>query len=340
MTMNDRVDEYLWDPAAPPDRQVLAIESSLSAARFDPERRPLQLPERRAGSAAGWPLWRSLAAAAALILVAGAGYAAWRWSWPDNRPWFVAAAPAGSPARLPVGSRLDLSAGETALVDVARIGTMRVSGGSSVTLRATASNRHLLSLDRGSVHVRVWAPPFSVVFQTPAGEVRDVGCEFQLEVDGSEVRVRVVSGWVQLDNLQGEILVPAGASSEMITSRRPGVPVFDDAVPGFREAVRRLEAAPGDAAGVVDRVAALARPRDVLTLLHLVNRGVPARHRLVEQAAELWPPPNLAIINRVLQGDDRALWEWRDSLPLPPVKGWWRNWRDALPLWLLDGNAQ
>jgi len=342
MRMNDPVDEYLWDPTAPLHDQVLTLESSLAAVRFDPEANPLHLPKPgRARSTAALTLWRSLAAAAVLILVAGAGFAAWRWSWPDNRAWFVAAAPPDSPERLAVGSPLDLSQDETAVVDVARIGTMRIGGGSTVTLRATGSNRHRLTLDRGSVHVRVWAPPFSIEFQTPAGEVRDMGCEFHLQVDGPATRVRVTSGWVQLDNLVGEILIPAGASSEMVSDRRPGVPVFDDAVAGFREAVRSLEAGSSGATDAVDRVAALARPRDVLTLLHLVDRGVLARNRLVERAAELWPPPDETIANRVLQGDRAALWQWRDALPLPPVKGgWWRNWRDALPPWLVGGDAR
>jgi hypothetical protein len=26
--------------------------------------------------------------------------------------------------------------------------------------------------------------------------------------------------------------------------------------------------------------------------------------------------------------NDSAIWNWFDSLPLPPTKAWWRNWRD------------
>jgi hypothetical protein len=217
---------------------------------------------------------------------------------------------------------------------------MRVGGGSTVTLRETGSNRHRLTLERGSVHVRVWAPPFSIVFRTPAGDVADLGCEFYLEVDGPTTRVRVTSGWVQLENRFAEMLIPEGASSAMASNRRPGVPVFDDAAAGFAEAVRSLEDGPGVSTDVVDRVAALARPRDVLTLLHLAHRGL-ARPRLVERAAELWPPPDETIVNRALQGDDSALWQWRETLQLPPTKGgWWLNWRDGLPKWLSDGNAR
>lgn len=330
MTMNDRLEDYLWDPAATPHDQVRAVESLLAPARFDPTAHPLQAPPLRGGWTTALPVWRSLAAAAALILIAGAGFAAWRWSWPDNRAWVVTAASSGVPQRLEVGTSLQLAPAETALVDVARIGTMRVEGGSMVTLRETGSNRHRLTLERGSVEVRVWAPPLSVVFQTPAGRVADVGCAFDLSVEGAITRVRVTSGWVQLNNPSGEVLIPAGSSSEMMVDRHPGSPVYDDAVPGFREAVRQLEASP-ESTGAADRMAQLARPRDVLTLLSLVHRRI-ARERLVERAAELWPPPDPETVSRVLQGDLQALWRWQDTLDLPPVKtGWWRNWRDALP---------
>jgi ferric-dicitrate binding protein FerR (iron transport regulator) len=200
-----------------------------------------------------------------------------------------------------------------------------------VTLRETRSNRHRLTLERGSVEVRVWAPPLSVVFQTPAGRVADVGCAFDLSVEGAITRVRVTSGWVQLNNPSGEVLIPAGSSSQMMVDRHPGSPVYDDAVAGFREAVRQLEANPEGTGEAADRVAELARPRDVLTLLSLVQRRI-ARDRLVERAAELWPPPDPETVSRVLQGDRQALWRWHDTLELPRVKtGWWRNWRDGLP---------
>lgn len=329
---NDRLDTYLWDPAAPPDAIVRRIERQLSPAAFDPAASPLPLkraasPARRAPTTR----WlRLMMAAAALILVTGVSLAAWRWTWPEGRSWSIAAAPTGGPEELPVGAPLLTPPYDPALIRIARIGTMRVAGGSALTLRSTSSNRHRLVLERGAVHVRIWAPPFSVAFETPAGEVFDMGCEFELTVTGDSTEVRVTSGWVQLENFSGEAVVPAGASSTMRDGRPPGVAVFDDAAAGFRDAVRNVEASGGEAS--LEQILALTRARDVLTLLQLVPRYAAGSPRLATRAFELSPPDNPADLQRVVEGDRAALDRWMSSLPLPsPKSGWWLNWRDALP---------
>ncbi|HEY0874282.1 MAG TPA: FecR family protein [Vicinamibacterales bacterium] len=332
ITPDDRLDAYLWDPAAPPDPAVVELERRLSPIRFDPAARPLPQHSNLAAGATvashsrrRWTL--PLAAAAALVL-AIAIYANWRWSWPDSRPWPVTTT-AGRSDPLAVGNTLRTSADSPALVRVARIGTMRVEGNSAVTLRETRGGRHRLVLRHGTVHVRVWAPPFSVGFQTPAGEVRDLGCEFELTARDGTTRVRVTSGWVQLDNLFGETLVPAGASSHMAADTPPAVAIYDDAHAGFREAVLAYERTPGDATSVrsiVDR----ARDRDVLTLLQLVLRYPSAADALLARAAELDPPDDERDIERARSGDRAAVGRWMASLPLPsPKNGWIWNWRDG-----------
>ena len=331
---DDRINAYLWDPNAAPDGTVQELERQLEPLRFDPAARNLHW-----GSAAWTPLRRrwpyALAAAAVLVLMAGWSVAAWRWSWPAGRAWTIEAAPAAMADRLAVGSVLTLAGSERASVSIARIGTMQIEGDSRVTLLSTQGTRHRLTLDRGTVRVRVWAPPGSVVFRTPAGEVIDVGCQFDLTVDETRSLVSVRSGWVQLDNGVAEILVPAGAASEMRADRAPGVPVFEDAPAGFLGAIRALEDdTRGDRAASVRTIVALSRPRDVLTLLMLVERRAPGSDQMAARAAELWPPPAGVTANGVVRGDRDGLWRWRDTLGLPPPKGWLRNWRDALPPWL------
>ena len=330
-----RVDPYLWDPSTVPAADVRGLERMLEPVRFDPSEAPLVWPSDRI---VGHPRRRwvyGLAAAAALVLASGWMAAAWRWSWPAGRAWTIDSAGATVPDRLAVGSALTLSSSERARVSVARIGTMQVEGDARVTLQSTQGTRHRLSLDRGTVRVRVWAPPGSVVFRTPAGEVIDVGCEFELTAEATLSVVRVRSGWVQLENGIEETLVPAGAMSEMRAGRAPGVPVFEDAAPGFQAAVRALEDdQSADRASALTTIVGLARPRDVLTLLLLVERHVQGSSQLAARAAELWPPPADVTVNGVVRGDRDGLWRWRDTLPLPPVKGWIRNWRDALPGWL------
>lgn len=330
---DDRLDAYLWDPAAPPDEGVLAIEKRLAPARFDPYVRPLSHDRsaRTHATLPGMHWWRGLAAAAVVLLVAGAALLEWRWTWPEGRAWRVESAAAGSPDRLAVGETLQTAPTQTAVVRIARIGTMQVARDTAVTLRMTEGNRHRLLLDRGAVHVRVWAPPSSVAFQTAAGQVFDMGCEFDLRVDGPASYVRVTSGWVQLENDLGESLVPEGASASMTRTTRPGVPVFDDAPGPFRDAVRAIEAGRGGQHDVESMVE-LARPRDVLTLLILIEIGVAGRDQLAARAAALAPPPQDVSVEAIVRGETKLLWRWRNTLPLPPVKGgWWMNWRDALP---------
>jgi hypothetical protein len=68
----------------------------------------------------------------------------------------------------------------------------------------------------------------------------------------------------------------------------------------------------------------------------LVERREFGSDQLGARAADLWPPPAGVTVSGILRGNRDALWQWRDTLPLPPPKSWLRNWRDALPGWLFD----
>jgi hypothetical protein len=332
-----RIDAYLWDPSADPVAEVQEVERrlvSLRPSRVDAPR--VWQSHERARAPRPRRNWLiGLAAAASLLAALGWITTQWRWSWPAGRAWTIAAATASLPNQLNVGAALTLSGSDRADVKIARIGTLQVEGDARLTLQSTQGVRHRLTLDRGTVRVRVWAPPGSVVFRTPAGEVIDLGCEFDLTAEPSRSIVHVRSGWVQLENGVAETLVPAGATSEMTTGRAPTVPVYADANPRFIEAVLALQNADtADRAAALATVRSLARERDVLTLLMLVARNLPGSSELATRAAELFPPPSGVTVNGIIRGDRDGLWRWRETLPLPPPKGWIRNWRDALPLWL------
>lgn len=336
MTSEDTRQDYLWDPETPVDPEVEAIERQLAPFRFDPAASPLgmlQAPRARVSRFAPRRVVVRLALAAALLMAVGSGYLAWRLTWPDGRAWSVDATSGSAGATLQVGETLVVPESGQARVDIARIGTMRVDGGGSVALRATGGLRHRLRMDRGTVRVRIWAPPMAVVVDTPSGKVIDVGCEFLLTVTDAESAVQVLSGWVQLDNEVAESLVPEGAVSVMSPGRAPGVPVYEDAAGAFHDAVRALEA--GDGEPAARDAARLARKRDVMTLLKLADRPLPGDETLLKRAAELSPPPTGVTIDAILRGDRRSLWRWHESLPLPPLKSWVRNWRDALPEWMV-----
>src|SRR5258708_6757232 len=88
----------------------------------------------------------------------------------------------------------------------------------------------------------------------------------------------------------------------------------------------------GGRGGAVEELLRTARRRDVLTLLMFANVSEPSvKREVLTRAAGLWPPPSGVTADGILAGDKEQLWIWHGSLDLPPVKSWWRNWRDALP---------
>lgn len=314
------LERYLWDPAAPPADEVVRIERALAPLRY--RERRLELPsKRRLPPAVPW-----IAAAALLLALGVAGTASWVWSWPAGRAWPVLH---GSAPALAVGEAVRVPADESLLVRVARIGWMRVEGDAELSLLATTSNRHRVSLEEGTLRVGVWAPPGSFGVLTPAGEVLDLGCRFLLQADRRETRVDVTSGWVQLQNAWGESIVPSGAWSSMVSGRVPSAPLYGDAAPGFQAAAGALERQGGEEA--LRTLLATARPRDVLTLLVLATRLPDAREPLLRRAAELSPPASEELLERALAGDRHAIWAWIRELPLPPPKRWLPNWRDWWP---------
>jgi hypothetical protein len=111
------------------------------------------------------------------------------------------------------------------------------------------------------------------------------------------------------------------------------VPVYLDASDEFAAAVRAAQ----DGGDLAERrelgtIVRTGRRRDVLTLLMLANvSAADTKHVLLTRAAELWPPPAGVSIEAIGAGDRDQLWKWHSTLDLPPVKNWWRNWRDALP---------
>ncbi|MEX2271902.1 MAG: FecR domain-containing protein [Vicinamibacterales bacterium] len=336
MTADRTIPDYLWDPAAEPDPDVVALERRLAGLRFDPAANPLDVTRLVVVPIAPRRRWRrplvAMAIAASLLIAASVGLWQWRWSWPEGRAWTLRSQ--SLDAKLEIGRGVTVPQADQAIANIGRIGTMRLGGGTSLELRATRGRRHRVRMLDGDMHVRVWAPPGSLVVETPAGDVIDLGCEFVLSVSGTTSAVRVLSGWVQIANNVDEVLIPAGASSEMTADLPPGTAVFDDAAAGFREAVRRVETDGGDT-GAIDVTLRLARVRDVYTLLVLADRNPALAPALLARASELSAPPGDVTIGRILRGDRSALWTWSNSLPLPPPKSkWWLNWRDALPFWL------
>ena len=57
-----------------------------------------------------------------------------------------------------------------------------------------------MSLSKGAIHARIWAPPKQFFVNTPSATAVDLGCEYTLQVDedGGGL-IRVTLGWVSFE---------------------------------------------------------------------------------------------------------------------------------------------
>lgn len=332
--MVDRPDP-LWDPALPGDDELVRLEALLGRYRHVPaEGQAWALPPISRA-----PRWRRPALAMAAVLVACAvGIAAWlpwRLQWSEHHDWAVETDAPALPRTLRVGQTLATSAGETATVQVARIGRMQVLPGTRVRLVDTRTGHHRLELLDGRVRARIWAPPGYFGIAAGDAETVDLGCAFEMQRNlQGEGDIRVLSGWV-MHRVQGqETLVPAGSHLRFDASRS-GIPLAETASVAFAAQVEQLDLAMAKGervTGVEAQVAERATDDDRFTILTLLTRypalaSGPLYPRLAAMFGETVPDP--AHRQAWQQGSVHAMNRWWEQVPRPP-KAWWLNWRDAL----------
>lgn len=216
---------------------------------------------------------------------------------------------------LRVGDWLRTDSGARARLSVANIGRLTIEPESRLRLLETGPSGHRLELERGAIDAVVTAPPRIFLVQTPSAVAVDLGCAYRLSVDasgGSLLEVR--AGWVALEDGGRESLVPAGAVCLTLPKFGPGTPVFSDASPRFRAAMRSLDFENGGSDALHEALE-LARPRDTLSLWHLlsrVDRG--QRSAVYETMATLSPPPRRVTQEQIELLNPGALEAWREDL--------------------------
>jgi hypothetical protein len=337
-------DDYLWDRSGEPDPEVVRLESVLAPLRHRGS--APALPSRRRVLAPRVMKWivPALSVAAALLLVAAGawfvfGMARSGWSVQSiaGTP-VVDGAPlsggrgdgvaAGKTARLGVGEWLVTDGASRARIAVGQIGRVDVEPNTRMQLVEARGREHRMSLARGTIHARIWAPPKFFYVNTPSAVAIDLGCEYTLQVDDAGAGlVRVTHGWVGFESDGRESFVPEGAMCATRPGFGPGTPRYEDAPSGYGEALTILDfGRPDDPrrAAAFDLVVSTARRRDGLTLWHLLARGTPGeRARVYDRLATLAPPPSGVTRDAVLRGDRRALDQWWDALALE-TGTWWK----------------
>jgi hypothetical protein len=325
-------DEYLWDPKATPDPDIVRLETLL---------RPLALKAAplRAGTIAARPKrfivrpW--LAAAAALVLAVSALVVARRAS---VTPWAVAArqgAPivrsalgAVSPRErgLVTGGVVETDSRSVALVNVGRIGRAELGPGSRLRLLDAGTSEHRLSLERGTMHASIDAPPRYFLVETASALAVDLGCVYTLTADerGNGL-LTVEEGEVELQRGDVRSAVLAGNSAALRPGRGPGLPYPVRSSAALQHAVVAYDADPARE-GTVDALLAASDSQSTITLWHLLQRETPTvRERIYERLAQLSPPPATVTRDRVIRGESGALQRWRTELQ--------RTWATEPPLW-------
>ncbi len=265
-------DDYLWDGSGEADEETRRLEALLGSYRSTrpaPNFAAVMATQRRVKS-----VWLLLPIAALIVIgIALPQIIALRTSgWRQG----MRVLKAGDVVRTGATSRARLESRSIGVVDVGADTTLRIV--------ETRKGRHRLALEAGTIHARTTSPPGVFVVETPRANAIDLGCEYFLTVakDGSG-SLRVTAGWVELQRGFTQSLVPAGASATFDAEGTLAPPVFDDAPPELKAALRRHDIA---------HVVALARRRDALTLLNLFSRVSPEERLLVyDRLSQLVPPP-------------------------------------------------
>ena len=339
-------DDYLWSGGGEPDPDVERLERLLRRFRHEPlawnDGAHAPAPRKQRARALAW----SALAAAVLI---GAIVGGWWLSRGSRDGWEVATL-AGRPTiggkgvgegtRLPLGARLATDAGSRASLRIGRIGEAEIGPGSSVRLVRADATDNRLALERGTLRARIWAPPRLFFVETPSATAVDLGCAYTLEVDATGAGLlRVALGWVAFDDHGRESFVPEGAACRTRPGLGPGTPWYEDARTPFTEALERLDARPDDR-GALSTVLAEARPRDALTLWHLLSKLSGDERALVfDRLAAIVSLPASVTREGILAGDREMLDAAWDALGLG-VTSWWRLWKSPGPPDIPDARSR
>jgi hypothetical protein len=356
-------DQYLWDGSGEPNVEVQRLEKSLGLFRHRGEAPafPIVLPAAQTKSffPALQNQWsRRFAAVAAMAAATIAISILVSRPLPPIAPrpgWDVArleGAPlvgkhsiqtAGAKAKLEVGQLLVTNSTSRATITVAEIGEIEVDPGTRVRLLQTMRDRKRISLEEGTIHAAIWAPPGEFVVDTPSATAVDLGCAYTLRVapDGSGL-LRTTLGWVGFHANGHDSFIPAGAACPTHRDRGPGTPYFEDATEPFRSALAELDfdnLTPESHNAALHIVLTQARKDDALSLWHLLSRTQATdREKIFSRFAALVPPPSGVTRDGILQLDQHQMDLWWNALGLGDISIW-RFWEQT-PDRALPANSQ
>src|SRR6266403_949141 len=345
-------DDYLWDGSGEPDPEVQKLEKTLGRYRHN---RPAPKFDQVAETPKVKRPWNffhlsweyQLGAVAASLLLAVTVFLFMRQRSPRNLgpSWEVArleGAPRvgwhsigekSGPGKLRIGQTLVTDSSSRASISLDETGRVEVDPGSRLRLMTNGPGRKRLSLERGTIHAVIWAPPGEFVVDTPSAVAVDLGCVYTLHVDDSGAGLlRTTMGWVGFKLNGHESFIPAGAVCKTRPKIGPGTPYMEDASASFQEALSRFDfgtSTPAERNALLGILLVDARKSDALTLWHLLSRvSDTERPGVYDRLAALAPPPNGVTREGILRLDRTTLDSWWSSFGFGDIRLWRTYERD------------
>ena len=345
-------DDYLWDGSGEPDPEVQKLEKTLGRYRHNQPAPQFDQVAETPKVKRPWNFFHlsweyRLGAVAASLLLAVTAFLfmrqratrnlgpSWEVARLEGAPrvgWHSLGEKSG-PGKLRIGQTLVTDSSSRASITLDETGRVEVDPGSRLRLVTNGPGRKRLSLERGTIHAVIWAPPGEFVVDTPSAVAVDLGCVYTLHVDDSGAGLlRTTMGWVGFKLNGHESFIPAGAICQTRPKIGPGTPYMEDASASFRDALSRFDFESHTSA---ERNALLgillvdARKSDALTLWHLLSRVSDAdRPGLYERLAGLAPPPEGVTREGILRLDRPMLDAWWSSFGFGDIHLWRTYERD------------
>ena len=218
---------------------------------------------------------------------------------------------------LAVGGFVETDERSRVKIDVADIGQVEVAPNSLVKLVNSSEKEHRLSLERGTLNARIFAPPRLFVVDTPTAVAVDLGCAYKLEVDDDgNSKLHVTSGYVALESEGRESIVPANAFCFTKRGKGLGTPYFETASAEFQEALQEFDFEDGGNSAL-QRVLKLSKLKDTLTLWHLLSRvSTDERKEVLAKINSFVKLPEDVTKEGILRLDKNMLEKLKDELEI------------------------
>ena len=302
-------EDYLWDRSGDVDADIAHLETVLGELRWKPRGR-------------GQWRWWGLAAAAVLLLAAGINFYAGRGAVTS---WELSLAD-GKASAVRSGEVIETGNAMRGRMRSEAVGEVNIEPDSRLRIVTARKGAEMMTLEHGTIHAFIWAPPTTFVVDTPSAKTVDLGCQYTLRVDNDgNGFLRVETGWVAFESQGVESFIPAEGVCTTRRGRGPNTPYFEDAPAVLVKGLAEFDRS-GDKAALKSVLAA-ARPRDAFTLWHLLERTKgAARLAVYKQFAALVNLPADATREGILRGDQNAMDSAWNALALGDMS-WWREWQ-------------